>query len=243
MTDDVLAPAPDLADEAPSSGAEGSGRARPRHRARRGEGERLREEILQATERLLLQSGGDEAAVSIRGVADAVGVTPPSIYLHFTDKSELIFAVCEKHFEEFDRLLEEAAAGSADPVESLRLRGKAYVRFGREHPGPYRILFLSKPADVPENWTLDRMMGTGAFAHLVMAVQRCLDAGAFAPGDPVMIATSLWAAVHGITSFVVTGKHMPWIDLDGLVDHMLEVLLRGLRAGAEGRSGGRPATA
>jgi AcrR family transcriptional regulator len=49
-----------------------------RHRARRGEGDRLREEILAAAERLLLETG-DESAVSIRAVADAVGVTPPSI--------------------------------------------------------------------------------------------------------------------------------------------------------------------
>src|SRR5438132_12628348 len=94
---------------------------RQRHRAPRGQGELLREEILEATERLLVGSGGDEAAVSIRGVADAVGVTPPSIYLHFADKNELIFAVCEKHFAEFDRLRQEAASGSSDPLESLRL--------------------------------------------------------------------------------------------------------------------------
>ena len=65
-----------------------------RARARRGEGPRLREEILAAATRLLAETG-DEEAVSIRAVAEAVGVTPPSIYLHFADKTELIFAVCE----------------------------------------------------------------------------------------------------------------------------------------------------
>jgi len=47
-----------------------------RHRARRGEGARLREEILAAGTRLLLETG-DEEAVSIRAIAQAVGVTPP----------------------------------------------------------------------------------------------------------------------------------------------------------------------
>ena len=90
----------------------------PRARARRGDGERLRAEILAATERLLIQTG-DQEAVSIRAIADAVGVTPPSIYLHFADKTELLFAVCEKHFEVLDRQLEDAGETFCNAVVSL----------------------------------------------------------------------------------------------------------------------------
>jgi AcrR family transcriptional regulator len=61
--------------------------ARPR--ARRGEGDKLRDHLLTATERLMIESGGADT-VSIRAIADAVGVTPPSIYLHFPDKEALI---------------------------------------------------------------------------------------------------------------------------------------------------------
>src|ERR687888_1511242 len=100
--------------------------AQRRRRAPRGQGERLRAEILAAAEHLLVETG-DEEAVSIRAVADSVGVTPPSIYLHFADKNELMFAVCERQFERLDRVTEEAAAQSNDPLESLRLRGRAYV--------------------------------------------------------------------------------------------------------------------
>jgi AcrR family transcriptional regulator len=70
-------------------------RARPR--SRRGEGETLREDLLDATELLMIETGSADA-VSIRAIADAVGVTPPSIYLHFPDKESLILAVCERHF-------------------------------------------------------------------------------------------------------------------------------------------------
>jgi AcrR family transcriptional regulator len=44
----------------------------------RGQGEQLREEILAAAERLLAKTE-DTDAVSIRAVADAVGVASPSI--------------------------------------------------------------------------------------------------------------------------------------------------------------------
>src|SRR5437899_5757868 len=89
-----------------------------RRRAPRGQGERLREEILAAAERLLIQTG-DVEAVSIRAVADAVGVTPPSIYLHFADKNELLWAVCERHFTVLDQVMERATAGINDPIRSL----------------------------------------------------------------------------------------------------------------------------
>src|SRR5439155_20099 len=123
---------------------------------------------------------------------DEVGVTPPSIYLHFADKLELVFAVCEKHFATFDQTLEEAAAGATSAFESLRLRGEAYVRFGLGHPEEYRILFMSKPAATPEGWSKERLMGNAAFGHLVEAVQRGMDEGDIAPGNPVLVASGLW---------------------------------------------------
>ncbi|MGH2703974.1 MAG: TetR/AcrR family transcriptional regulator [Actinomycetota bacterium] len=199
-----------------------------RQRARRGQGERLREEILEATERLLI-STGDAEAVSIRAVAEAVGVTPPSIYLHFVDKDELLFAVCERHFARLDRLAEEAGAGSGDPLESLRLRGRAYIRFGLEHPEQYRILFMGKPARVPEGFAEERLRRSAAFDHVVQAVQRCVDAGSIRPEDPVLVAIGLWAAVHGMTSLLISKPDFPWPERDLLIDHLLAVQIEGLR--------------
>src|ERR1700688_3883156 len=91
----------------------------PRRRARRGEGDRLREEILAAAEQLLIDRGSEDA-VSIRAIADAVGVTPPSIYLHFADKEELFVAVCDARFEELSRRSAEAAAAATDPMDEVR---------------------------------------------------------------------------------------------------------------------------
>jgi AcrR family transcriptional regulator len=198
-----------------------------RRRARRGQGEKLREEILAATERLLIRTG-DMEAVSIRAVAEEVGVTPPSIYLHFADKLELVFAVCEKHFANFDRTLEEAAAGSDDPMESLYLRGQAYVGFGLEHPEEYRILFMSKPAATPEGWSNERLMGNAAFGHLVQAVERCVESGAIGPGNPVLIASGLWTVVHGITSLLIANRGLAW-PVKELVDHVVGTHIAGLR--------------
>ena len=86
-----------------------------RTRARRGEGEQLRDDIVEAATTLLLSTGNEEA-VTIRAVARAVGVTPPSIYLHFADKNALLMAVCRQTFEHLDEHIEAAVAGVDDPL-------------------------------------------------------------------------------------------------------------------------------
>ncbi len=200
---------------------------RSRPRARRGEGAKLREVIIDATERLLVQAG-DPDDVSIRAIADAVQVTPPSIYLHFADKDDLILAVCARAFAAFDSTIEEATAD--DPIESLRRRARAYVRFGLENPVQYRILFMSPGVGdaVGEDGTRP---GALAFTHLVDAVWRAIDAGALRPDlDAYMTATGLWTSMHGITSLLIARPAFPWPDTEELIDHVCTTALRGLAA-------------
>jgi AcrR family transcriptional regulator len=208
-------------------------RARARRpRAPRGSGERLQGEILAAATRLL-GATGDEDAVSIRAVADAVGVTPPAIYLHFADKDALIYAVCAQVFDMLDAVLEAADATTDDPVEALRGRGRAYVRFGLEHPEHYRVLFMSKRSRSAKH--ADALApGMVAFQHLVDAVQRAMDAGGIAPGHANLVATGIWTTLHGVTSLLISMPDFPWPDVGVLVDHVCTTVLRGLDAPATG---------
>jgi AcrR family transcriptional regulator len=201
--------------------------AATRHRARRGEGDKLRREILGVAEKLLVETG-DESNVSIRSIADAVGCTPPAIYLHWSDKDELFHEVCSGRFKEFDDWIEEAGAQSDDPLESLRLRGKAYVRFGLEHPEVYRLLMLTKAEgniDEPGHEA-----GRACFTHLVEAVDRCVKSGAFTDVDPLVASLALWAGVHGLTSLLITFPDFDWRDVDALIDFTLDVAIEGLLA-------------
>lgn len=197
-------------------------RARPR--SRRGEGDQLRREILDKTARLLAATG-DEEAVSVRAVASAVGVTPPSIYLHFADKDELIRAVCEETFRLCDAFVEDRVAHIEDPQVQLEERGRAYVDFGVRHPEHYRILFMGK---VRAHADAEAVLEVSGFTHLVDNVVRCMDAGSIAPGDPLVVATGLWTVVHGVTSLAVSVPGYPIVGLDALLEHLLGVFRRGL---------------
>lgn len=182
-----------------------------RKRAKRGEGDKLRHEILEVADGLLLEAGSEDA-VSIQMIADGVGCTPPAIYMHFADKDALMREVCVRHFESFVAALLEAGDEGDDPFELLMTRGRAYLEFGLQHPEVYRILFMQQPVgkavrDVSAS-------SADFFALLAPAVQACIEAGVFAERDPFVLACSLWASIHGLTSLMIANPEFPWPPLE-----------------------------
>ncbi len=174
----------------------------------------------------MLAETGSEQAMSIRAVADAAGVTAPSIYMHFADKTDLVYAVCERHFAELDAHVEAAVAGIADPLARLAARGRAYINFGLDHAEEYRVLFMATGA--PADFTPEKMGEMAGFDHLTANVQECIDAGVINADDPELISVGLWSLVHGVTSLLVSRPTFPWPPVDELVDHVLSVYAAGL---------------
>lgn len=204
---------------------------RVRTRARRGEGAKLRKEILDAATRLLVETG-DEGLVSVRAVADRVGVTPPSIYLHFGDKNELIFECCRALMGQLQVEVLDAVVGIDDPVERLRVAAHCYVRFGMANPEPYRIMFMSPHHDLPADFDIAEYEGAAAFASLVAMVTDVVGPPGPVPGDdvdPDLVAMGLWSTFHGVTSLMIAKSvepiAFPWPDVERLVDHLIDVHL------------------
>ena len=205
-----------------------------RPRLPKGEGRQLRDEILATTEALLLETGSVQA-VSVRAVAEAVGVTPPSIYRHFADKAELIFEVCARHFAALEAYLIDACAEVEDPVDQLVALGRAYIEFGLANPEPYRIMFMTRPDVAPALYQGRAMESSAALEHLVGCVQACIDAGRLRPEltDPYRVAIGLWARVHGLTSLRVSKPDMEWPDDPEFLAEYADMCLRGIvRPGA-----------
>lgn len=200
-----------------------------RTRARRGEGDKLRREILAAAEALLARTS-DESAISIRAIADAVGITPPSIYLHFSDKEELLLEVCATNFDAVSKAVEEAAAGAPDPLEALRRASLAYARFGMQHPEAYRVLFMRKAASPErEEIELGQLLSSSGYSWLIGAVQSCMDAGLMRRTDPLLAAVGVWSLVHGITSLMIARPGFAWPALEELINYNIGAHLNGLK--------------
>jgi AcrR family transcriptional regulator len=189
-----------------------------RRRAPRGSGEQLREEILDAATDLLLETGHAKA-VSIRSVAQRVGVTPPSIYLHFADKDALLNAVCVRYFEKLDDEMQRAAANQPSTIDALHAQGLAYVRFATETPELYRIATMGEGRPGSD---VDTMLNVSAFAHLRTSVESLMREGIYPPGDSTTAALELWTAAHGVAGLLISRPYLPWGDAEAFVSQVMK---------------------
>ena len=165
----------------------------------------------------------------MRAVAQLVGVTAPSIYMHFKDKDELLDAVCAEHSPPWAGPWRRKRRRTTDPLERLLAQGRAYVRFALAQPEHYRLstMISRKPGSV------DEMIQDTCFQQLLATVEKCTEAGIFpeSPGSTVDVGFRLWAAVHGVASLLVTKPWLPWGDVDDLVEQVLRAAVIGNAVG------------
>ena len=189
-----------------------------RPRAPQGDGAKLRDELIDAATKLISKRG-DSAAVTLRAVAREVGITAPSIYLHFADRNALLKAVLVEEFARFEAVLRVAVAGAAGAEAQLRAGCRAYVDYGAEFPGSYAVLFAGlHPAIV---FDADDEVGLDAFDILVAGVAKAMAAGATPEGDKFAVARKLWVGLHGQVTLRATFDAFPWDSLDDALDELL----------------------
>jgi AcrR family transcriptional regulator len=197
-------PDPDALDGAPPIPAGGSAR---------------REEILDRAEALVEAEGLD--ALTMRRLAEAVGIRAPSLYKHVRDKAELEAALQERALLAIGTALREATAQAAQPgrpggdapggdaVETLLALGRAYRAWALAHPGLYGLATgrpLRRDLLTPgvEAWS----------AAPVVA----------AAGDDEHRARLLWASAHGLVALELIDRFPSGADLDRAWTVLAEVL-------------------
>jgi AcrR family transcriptional regulator len=172
--------------------------AEVRSRNPRGQGERLREDLLVAAVGLLAEHRSSNA-VTLRQVAARVGVSPTAVYRHFANRDDLIRAAVTWCWDRFDAALEVPDTG--DPGADFLAQGVAYVHFAGAEPGIYRVLFSHREplgGHGPHP-------GARVFAKLVHRVGGLLHL-AGDPRDPVVVAAQVHTWIHGIADLQGGGQ-------------------------------------
>jgi AcrR family transcriptional regulator len=168
-----------------------------RTRNRWGEGERLREEILEAAARLLAELGGEDG-LTIRGVARAVGIAPASIYQHFSDRAELVRGLLDREYERLRESMRtaEESLGETDVVGRVRVQLHAYCAFAMENPGHYRLM-LANGASRPEPGARAEGPLLDVIDRLAAGFERCVEAGHPLRVTPGRAAAMVFVGAHG----------------------------------------------
>jgi AcrR family transcriptional regulator len=195
-----------------------TGSAPARRRNRRGEGSKLRDELIGAA-RELLRSASNESDVSIRAVTRAAGAAPQSFYLQFASIDELLYEVYALEFDSLRQALVQAAGGAGGPVAALRAMCRAYCDYAQAYPGRYRAL-TGVRGQLHEDWQAVQMPGMPAFVALQDAVADVL-AAAGRDTDPALAAATLWAGLHGLVTLRDSRPAFPWPALDDMIAVLL----------------------
>ncbi|WP_203899638.1 TetR/AcrR family transcriptional regulator [Virgisporangium aliadipatigenens] len=190
-----------------------------RARNRRGEGTKLRSELIEAARRLLT-TAEHESEVSIRAVTRAAGTAPQSFYLQFANIEELLQEVYALEFQLQREALLAATADASDPIAALRALCRAYYDYAQQYPGRYRAMTAVRgrahdaldPAQFP---------GMPIFALTVTAVDAALAAAGRHDTNPHTATASLWAWLHGIIVLRADRPAFPWPPADDMLDGMI----------------------
>ena len=153
-----------------------------------------RQRQIAAAARALLDAEGPEG-LTMRRVADALGIKAPSLYKHLPDKTALETLVVADGFLEVAETLEAAIADADDPLAAL---AKAYRAYALAHPHLYRLMnYRPLRRDLLPEGLEER-----AALPLLAVI-----------GHDEPKARALWAFAHGMVSLEIDGRFPPDADL------------------------------
>jgi AcrR family transcriptional regulator len=182
----------------------------------------IRNEILRHARNEFVHEG--YGGFSMRRLAELVGCVPSAIYKHFASKAEV-----------FDCLVQESLAAlmqasssvpdllGEDPIDRLKRGLWAYVTFGLENPDHYQFAFVLQSPDSKR-----LRVPSVTYEALKGRIRKCIDAGHFPKGDLDLMAQSLWASAHGITSLLIQKPLFPWVPRQRLISQIIDASVSGL---------------
>lgn len=161
------------------------------------------DKILRAALKLFERGGAD--AVSMRRIAEAVGITPMAIYRHFPNREALLKRLSDDSFEAIAH--EWAAQGThPDVLERLLALLTPYLDYALTNPHLFDHAFSLRRDDArrfPEDF---RERQSPTLTVIADAIDEGIRQGVLRKDDPWDVAMTLWAQAHGLIVLYRAGR-------------------------------------
>jgi AcrR family transcriptional regulator len=161
------------------------------------------EKIIRAARKLLEKEGAQ--AVSMRRVAEAVGITPMAIYRHFANREALLKRISDDAFTAVAAHWQRVAQ-TPDTMHGLRHAMLNYLEYAQQQPHLFDYSFSVARDDArrfPEDFRARLSPTFNVVADLVAEGMR---QGLLREGDPWDVAMALWAQGHGLIALYRAGR-------------------------------------
>jgi AcrR family transcriptional regulator len=181
--------------------------------------------LIDVAARLLAEEGPQ--SLSTRRIAAEAGSSTMAVYTHFGGMSGLVREIVHEGFERLQGFLTRVEQ-TGDPVADIALLGRAYRHASLANSHLYAVMFGGASLAGFSLDEEDRQYGRYTMVGVVECAARCIAAGRFADGDPMLIANQMWIATHGLVTLEL-GDYL--IDPFG-ADRVFEAQLVALMVGA-----------
>ncbi|MCR1974414.1 TetR/AcrR family transcriptional regulator [Clostridium sporogenes] len=178
----------------------------------------LKESLIIEGLKLFNEEGADK--FSLRKVAALCNVSHSAPYKHFKNKEELINAISQYVFGEFEKSLREISEMyKDDPYKKIMELGKKYVWFMVENPDYLKFLFLNNykyEIIVDENKLETKISGAfGLFKNSAIEYLKSINVKKEEYAQDVI---AMWSMVHGIAvmlanrTFIYNGDYLELVE-------------------------------
>jgi AcrR family transcriptional regulator len=198
---------------------------KPRERRQK----RTRQAILDTALELIIENGADK--LSLREIARRIDYSPAGLYEYFGSKDEIVETLCILGNEQLAKHLNTVKPDVSHQQRLIEM-GLAYVRFARENPQLFKLLFTrftpsvnEMPAsanelDVHDSYGIVFREVEAAISDAVIQTQENYGTSE--------ITYSVWALVHGLAVLQTTYLNDMRFDFENADRHAIEAFISGL---------------
>mgnify|MGYP005750497333 CR=1 FL=1 len=189
----------------------------------------LRSALLREAGQMLRDNGIE--GLSLRQLAERVGVSRTAPYHHFRDKHDLLCALATEGFRELDRLVADTRFDGSQPLrQALGQFVHAYLQFALDQPDRYELMF-GRPIWKAATPTAElRDTAYACFRHYAERIGTLLRHGTL-PADsrPLRLAQASWATLHGLCRLVIDGIYIHRRDMEEVSEEAVTLMLAVLK--------------
>lgn len=185
----------------------------------------LRPALLDAAHLIIRESGSE--GLSMRRLADQVGVSRMAPYHHFKDKNALLCAIAERGFTAQDLMVEEIL-DQFSPQQGRELFAgwvRAYIRFAHDNPETYDLMYGKEIWKQGEPTAMLRERSKASFRLWVNLVEQMQQQKVLPQQHSALrTAQASWAALHGLARLLIDGVYVEPDDLEAIADTVVDLL-------------------
>ncbi|WP_018348482.1 TetR/AcrR family transcriptional regulator [Longispora albida] len=184
------------------------------------------ERIAAAARELLLAEGA--AAVSMRRVAQAAGITPMAIYTHFPNRDALLRAVAGRAFAELAGFGVVSGSDARAKIGDLLER---FLDFALGAPHLYTFLLTDQRPGARRFPDGFRDGSSPTFTVALELVEAGMREGSLREDDPLEVTLALTTSVQGLVQQYLGGRiGLPEAEFRALCARTIERIIHGLGA-------------